>query len=215
MATATNPLIVWQGESGTGEASIVHVHHRQYPDARAEGSTAKDAARQLVEQLTRSLEHTPTLERRETIERAIAEIRDFLARGPSSAMDLPEGVVATPDEGQGALPSDSPRVEPARMFDVSPFGETLAEAKTATLIRTDRLQVLRLVVPQGKTIPTHSTRGEITVHCLEGRVAFTTDGQTHELGPGHMLLVKAGRPHALEGLENASLLVTMALPTEG
>ena len=35
--------------------------------------------------------------------------------------------------------------------------------RTATLVQTDALKVVRLVVPAGKEIPTHQAPGEITV----------------------------------------------------
>jgi len=76
---------------------------------------------------------------------------------------------------------------PGQAIDIRPFGPAFAGARTTALIRTNDLEVIRLVVPRGKEVPTHSARGEITVHCLEGRVAFTTDGEARELGAGHLL----------------------------
>ena len=67
------------------------------------------------------------------------------------------------------------------------------------------------VVPAGKAIPTHQVAGEITVQCLEGRVAFTAGDTTRELGPGELLFLSGAEPHSLRGIENASLLVTILL----
>ncbi|MES2790551.1 MAG: hypothetical protein V4719_13145 [Planctomycetota bacterium] len=47
---------------------------------------------------------------------------------------------------------------------------------------------------------------------MEGRVAFTSEGKTQELTAGQLLYLTAGEPHALEGLEDTSLLVTLLLP---
>jgi quercetin dioxygenase-like cupin family protein len=98
--------------------------------------------------------------------------------------------------------------EPHGVLDVRPFESALTGAKTGTLLKTDSLQLVRLVILRGKEIPTHSARGEITVHCLEGRVAFTTGGVTYELTAGRLLHVPAGQPHSLLGIEDSSLLVT-------
>jgi len=65
---------------------------------------------------------------------------------------------------------------------------------------------------KGREIPTHHACGEITVHCLEWRIAFTADGTTRELGAGQMLVLAAGEPHSLVGLEDSSVLVTKVLP---
>jgi len=66
------------------------------------------------------------------------------------------------------------------------LGSALATAKTSTLFKTADLEVIRLVLPAGKTIPTHKAPGEITVHCLEGRVKFTAVGKTQDLAAGQL-----------------------------
>jgi len=102
-----------------------------------------------------------------------------------------------------------PHATPGQPMDVRPLGPALAASKTSALFKTDRLEVIRLVVPAGKQIPSHKVAGEITVQCLEGRVAFTALGETHELQSGQMLYLPGGEEHALEGLEDASVLVTI------
>ena len=71
------------------------------------------------------------------------------------------------------------------------------------------MQVIRLVVLAGKEVPAHNAPGEITVQCVEGRVAFTASGKTQELGPGQLVYLAARETHALRGVEDASLLVTI------
>ena len=92
-----------------------------------------------------------------------------------------------------------------------PLGPALGSSKTTTLAKTAGLELIRLVLPTGKEIPTHKAPGEITVQCLEGRVAFTTEGKTQELTPGRLLYLSAGEPHAVKGIEDSSLLVTILL----
>jgi len=78
-------------------------------------------------------------------------------------------------------------------------------------VKTDRLEVIRLVVPAAKDIPPHQVAGAITVQCLEGRVAFTAGGATSELADGQMLYFAGNEPHSLRGIEDASVLVTILL----
>src|SRR5690606_39970795 len=63
------------------------------------------------------------------------------------------------------------------LIDVRPYGRSLPDQQTTTLIKTDQLEVLRLVLPAGKAIPPHRVSGEITVQCLEGSVEFIADGK--------------------------------------
>ena len=90
-----------------------------------------------------------------------------------------------------------------------PLGPALAGTATTKLVKTLALDVIRLIVPAGKEIPEHRAPGLITVHCLEGAVDFTTGGQTRRLDAGQFLYLTAGTPHALRGVEDSSLLVTI------
>ena len=100
---------------------------------------------------------------------------------------------------------------PGEIIDVRPLGAALGGTKTTTLAKTGDLEILRLVIPAGKEIPPHKAPGEISVQCLEGRVAFSDGSRTQELSPGQLLYLSAAEPHALKGLENSSVLVTILL----
>jgi quercetin dioxygenase-like cupin family protein len=91
------------------------------------------------------------------------------------------------------------------------LGPLLGSAKTTTLVKTADLELIRLVLHAGKNIPLHNAPGEITVQCLEGRVAFTATGQTQELTTGQLLYLTTAEPHALKAIEDSSLLVTLLL----
>lgn len=107
-----------------------------------------------------------------------------------------------------------PHAQPGDMIDISPLGDKLPETQTSTLVKTDSLEVLRLVLPAGKQIDPHTVPGEITVQCLEGKAVFTARGKDQELTPGQMLYLAGGDEHALRAVEDASLLVTILLKHE-
>ena len=77
MATEPSPVIVATGAT----ANTASVHHRDFPEIRAEGETPEVAATHLANQLTRALDSALTEWRRETIVKAIAEVRAFVDRG--------------------------------------------------------------------------------------------------------------------------------------
>lgn len=100
---------------------------------------------------------------------------------------------------------------PFEVIDVGPLGADLAEAKTVTLFKTEHVQVIRLVLPQGKELLEHKAPGEIIVQCLEGRIAFTAMGRTEELEAGQLLYLSPAEPHSVRALENSSFLLTIVL----
>ncbi len=105
-----------------------------------------------------------------------------------------------------------PHANPGEVVDVRPLGAALATTPTRTLVKTGAVTVVRMVVLAGKEIPTHAAKGELVVQCLEGKIAFTVGGKTHELEAGHLLHLPTGEPHSLRGIEDGSLLLTVLVP---
>jgi quercetin dioxygenase-like cupin family protein len=104
-----------------------------------------------------------------------------------------------------------PHAKSGDLIDVRPLGPALATAKTATLVKSDSLEVIRLVVPATKEIAPHKTKGEVTIHCLEGSVGILVNGVTQILETGQLVYLAAGELHAVRGMTDASLLVTILL----
>lgn len=111
-----------------------------------------------------------------------------------------------------------PHARPGEIVDIRPLGAGLKERATTTLIKTDALEVLRLVILAGNKIARHQVPGQITVQCLEGEVIFDAGGTDRELAAGDLLFLSGGTPHALRAVKDSSLLVTILLhhkPAEG
>lgn len=104
-----------------------------------------------------------------------------------------------------------PHAKSGEVIDIRPLGSALAQTRTTTLVKTKMLEVIRLVIPAGKDIPVHQAHGEITVQCLEGRVTFTAGNTRQELEAGQLLYLSSEVPHALHGIEDASILLTILL----
>ena len=96
-------------------------------------------------------------------------------------------------------------------IDVRPLGAAITDSRTKTLVKTDRLEVIRLVLAKGKLIDTHQAPGPITLQCLEGRIAFTAGDAQFELSAGQMLFLEAAQPHSVRAEEDSSALLTIAV----
>lgn len=101
--------------------------------------------------------------------------------------------------------------DPGQVIDLKPYGAALTQKQSIALFKSEDLEVMRLVLLAGKTMPSHDVVGEITLQCLEGSIEVTAEGATHVLYPGHLMYLPGRAPHALFALENASVLVTVAL----
>jgi quercetin dioxygenase-like cupin family protein len=101
--------------------------------------------------------------------------------------------------------------KPRELIDLRPLGGNLASARTHTLIKTDSLEVIRLVILAGKEIPSHAVPGEVVIQCLEGKVELSAGGAVRELVAGNLLFLEGSDQHSIRAAEDASLLVTILL----
>ena len=62
----------------SGNSSTASVHHRDFPEIRAEGGSPKEAAAHLIHQLTRALDSALTDWRRDRVNEAIADVQAFV-----------------------------------------------------------------------------------------------------------------------------------------
>lgn len=97
------------------------------------------------------------------------------------------------------------------VIDIRPLGGKLGESLSTALAKTEQLELMRLVLPGGRSIPEHRVAGEMTLQCVEGAVEVHAHGRTRVLHAGDMLYLEGGQPYALHAMEDASLLHTVVL----
>lgn len=165
------------------------VHHQSFPAMRITGISVEDAAKNLAIRLESNLSAVSDPMHREPVQRAIADVQEFLDKV--------------------RIPRTQPNL--AAIIDVGAAAPAAATPTPSMLVKTETLELRRLTLPKGREIPTHHAQGEITVHCMVGRIAFTASGATRELRAGQLIVLAAGEPHSLVGLEDSSVLVTKVL----
>jgi quercetin dioxygenase-like cupin family protein len=94
---------------------------------------------------------------------------------------------------------------------VAPFGHALAEQRTVALFKSDQLEVIRLVLTAGKSMPTHKVAGEITIQCVEGTLDVGINGDSTRMQAGQLMFLLGEVPHSVTAHTHASALVTIVL----
>ena len=101
------------------------------------------------------------------------------------------------------------------LVDVRPLGPAqaggLAQQVSTAIMKSEQLELIRLVLPLGKGMPEHRVAGEITVQCLEGLIEFTTPQAALRLEPGQLVHLQGGTTHSLLALADSSALQTICL----
>ena len=103
---------------------------------------------------------------------------------------------------------------PGQPIDIRAFGTTLSDTVSYALFKSGELEVIRLVLPAGKSMPVHQVPGEITIQCVEGKMEVTINGRAHLLPAGHLMYLPGGVSHSVLGLENSSGLLTIVLQNQ-
>ena len=104
--------------------------------------------------------------------------------------------------------------QPLDVIDVAPLGDQLHTSVTSSLLKTGALQLMRVVLLAGHSLPEHHVAGEMTVQCLEGEVVVTTPHRACTLTAGQLLTLPGGEPHAVTALTDTSLLVMVLLAAQ-
>jgi quercetin dioxygenase-like cupin family protein len=104
-----------------------------------------------------------------------------------------------------------PHAQLLDVVDIGPLGPALHEAVSTSLIKTERLQLLHMVLPARHDQPQHHVDDECTIHCLEGDVEVVMPGGTRRLGPGQLVVLPAKQRHGLSARTASAVLVTLLL----
>jgi quercetin dioxygenase-like cupin family protein len=103
-----------------------------------------------------------------------------------------------------------PHAGPGIPTDLRRQDESLSEAQTNALVKTDSFEAIRLVIPAGHEVcNNHRVDGPITVHCLEGQIAFTADDHARSMRAGQWLFLPGGVPHTISGVEDSVVLLML------
>lgn len=104
-----------------------------------------------------------------------------------------------------------PHAQPLDIIDLRPLGADLAPTRSHSLLRTDKLQLMRVVLLAGQGLPRHHQEGEVCIQCVEGLVVVSTSAGDKLLQPGCATVLPAGEPHALKAEQDSSLILFMLL----
>ena len=115
-----------------------------------------------------------------------------------------------PESGRpmhGPLQSFDLDAEVARLREEEAFR---GRRNSITLRKGEGMSVVLLVMGAGERLAEHAAPGPISVAVREGRVRFATSDGEVEAGPETVLALDGGVRHAVEALEDAVCVITIA-----
>lgn len=107
-----------------------------------------------------------------------------------------------------------PHASSGQLIDIRPLGSQLTSAPSRAILKTPSLELMRMVLPAGRTVSEHRVPGECTIQCIEGSVELRSHGKTETMRAGDLVYLEGGIVHALHAQQDASLLVTILIRHE-
>ncbi len=80
-----------------------------------------------------------------------------------------------------------------------------------TVFKTNGMSIVLIALHEGAEMIKHIAKGVISLQILEGKIRFSAEEQTIELGKGQMLTLHDGIPHSLLAIEETIILLTLAI----
>lgn len=101
------------------------------------------------------------------------------------------------------------RATPGQVIDLATFPSEHPGKRSRALVKTPEMEVICVNLAAGDALPPHQVSGPITVQCVRGAISFSVNGVAAEMSAGQWLFLEADTEHAVEALEDASILVTI------
>ena len=101
--------------------------------------------------------------------------------------------------------------QPGQPIESHGFPAPAVAEQSVALFKSRDLEVIRLVLAQGRSMPPHRVPGDITIHCLSGLIEVGL-GESHpRLLAGQMMYLPGGAVHDVKALSDSRVLLTIAL----
>ena len=78
-----------------------------------------------------------------------------------------------------------------------------------TLSKDGPFRVTIFALAPGGEMPTHKAEGPVSIHVLDGDVAFTCGGNTQALSSGDLVVLEGNVEHALQSTNGCTVLLTV------
>ncbi len=104
--------------------------------------------------------------------------------------------------------------ESGEVVDLRTWANDLPVEISKVIAKIDRLELARLVVPAGEQVQKDRycrVAGPIVIHCVDGLIDVNTPEKNVRLTAGQLVYLDARTEHALAGVRDSVVLLTIVL----
>ncbi len=88
------------------------------------------------------------------------------------------------------------------LLEIAPDGATHGLTGAVALVRDERLEVMRWVLPSGRSVPEHLGYGPATIQCVRGTVTLRLEGGERLLRSGEVVYLAASTSRPASGMRS-------------
>jgi quercetin dioxygenase-like cupin family protein len=88
-----------------------------------------------------------------------------------------------------------------------------SDRNAVTIFKADGLRIVLVALHRGAKMIENSAAGVISVQVLEGKITFSTDGQSVELAEGQLLALHGKISHSIKAHDETIFLLTLTTPS--
>lgn len=98
---------------------------------------------------------------------------------------------------------------PSEIVDLETWAHDLPNSHAKTIVKTNEMELARLVFSAGEEFPNHKVAGPVVVHCINGEIEFTAMGETQNLKPDQLVYLMPDESHSIYAIADAVVLLTI------
>ena len=98
---------------------------------------------------------------------------------------------------------------PVEIVDLGTWAQDVPDEKTKVIVKTDEMELVRLVLPAGKEFANHKVLGPCVIHCITGEIECAAMGRTQVLTSGQLLYLLPDEPHSVRAVVDSVVLLTI------
>ena len=98
---------------------------------------------------------------------------------------------------------------PGEIVDLHTWAQELPHEHTKAIVKTDEMELARLVIQAGKEFPNHKISSTIVVHCVKGEIEVTVSGAIQALKSDQLIYLLPNEPHSVRAVVDSVVLLTI------
>lgn len=98
---------------------------------------------------------------------------------------------------------------PGEIVDLETWARDMPSEQSKAIVKTDEMELARLVILAGKEFPNHKVARPVVIHCIKGGIVIAAMGTTKVLTRGQLLYLMSGEPHSVRATVDSIVLLSI------